>query len=82
MCQAMDELLAQRENEGQRKGRKEGRKEGRKAGIKEGEKRARHEGVINLLKLGVLSRTAIAKAMHVSYSTVKTLADSLTAQPT
>ena len=70
MCQAMDEILARY------------KKNGIKEGEKLGEKRARQDDVVNLLKHGVLSRTEIAKVLHVSFSTVKKLADSLEAQPT
>ena len=70
MCQAMDEILARY------------KKNGIKEGEKLGEKRARQDAVVNLLKHGVLSRTEIAKVLHVSFATVKKLADSLEAQPT
>ena len=75
MCQAIDELVEIAEKKGRKEGKIEGRKEGEIKGEKKGIKETKKAIVLELLKLGQMSRTAIAKVVHLPYATVKKLAE-------
>ena len=76
MCQALEELMEERESMGERRGRREGRNEGRREGRNEGNLEKTKIVVRNLLQMG-FSVDDICKAAECAPALVKEIQDSL-----
>ena len=76
MCQALEELMEERESMGEKRGRREGRNEGRREGRNEGNLEKTKIVVRNLLRMG-FSVDDICKAAECAPALVKEIRDSL-----
>ena len=74
MCQALEELMEERESMGERRGRREGRNEGRREGRNEGNLEKTKIVVRNLLRMG-FSVDDICKAAECAPALVKEMQD-------
>ena len=74
MCQALEELMEEREIMGERRGRREGRNEGRREGRNEGNLEKTKIVVRNLLRMG-FSVDDICKAAECAPALVKEMQD-------